>query len=51
MKKIDKIDGCYHCPLHARRGFAWICQHPETEGMFIEVSNAIPDWCQLPEDN
>ena len=51
MRKIDKIDGCFHCPLQARSGFARICSHPETEGMLIELHTKIPDWCPLPEDN
>jgi len=58
MKKIDKIDSCMHCPLHARpydarydsRVTPYKCMHPENEGQIIGNLGVIPIWCPLPED-
>lgn len=51
MKKIDKIDGCHHCPLRSLRGFERICSHQATEGNIIKIQNIIQEWCPLPEDD
>jgi len=53
MKKIDKIDGCYHCPLRLRRySDLEYCTHESTEGNIIspELRENIPEWCPLPDD-
>lgn len=58
MKKIDKIDGCHHCPLKLK---TWLyyrikkhqCTHIETEGLDITeyvLNEAIHPECRLPED-
>ncbi len=60
MKKIDKIDGCHHCPLAHLKTIGYnahghyYCMHVETEDMQIDesVRNAhINLLCPLPEDD
>ena len=55
MKKIDKIDGCHHCPFRMDMS-TWnnklynVCYHPTTEGMDITGYFSIHPDCPLPDD-
>jgi len=52
MKKIDKIDGCYHCPLMLHRwSDVWYCTHNgDTRPIDYTKIKEIPIWCPLPDD-
>lgn len=59
MKKIDKIDGCHHCPLKRDILPSWgqsigqKCTHYDTDGMDVtDYANheVIHPECPLPED-
>ena len=52
IKKIDKIDGCHHCPLrkYEHRSGQSYCTHQATESYCVTGREDIPKWCLLPED-
>jgi len=54
MKKIDKIDGCWNCPLKQCKwsgGFYCTHQASEDRTLSYDTLKLIPDWCPLPEDD
>jgi len=51
MKKIDKIDNCFHCPLKKHRdGWGNFCEHAAVDHYEIMNIQELPDWCPLTED-
>jgi uncharacterized protein (UPF0305 family) len=52
MKKIDKIDNCFHCPLRKHRdGWGNFCEHIAVDHSEIMNVQTLPEWCPLPEDD